>query len=362
MGGDGGSGGATLEDGAPCDAASQCASGECVDGVCCDVACDGLCASCLGDQTGGEDGTCAPIEKDLDPADECASEACALGTCDGAGACQLAATDVVCRPGAGDCDLAESCDGVSATCPADQVVPGETVCRVDAGACDVEETCDGVSPECPSNAVEPALTVCGAYVCDGASDLCPTTCANDLGCSTDNVCLGGTCVPGRRAFVTSVTTTGALGGLDGGDAFCQGLASAANFRGQFRMWLSDATGSPSTRFNQSTVPYYRADGVMLAASYADVVDGTLLVPLNILDTGAPDTGSVPFTGTAPNGTALITIGATQDNCSGWTSASSTQHGWCGNSAGADGTWTQSSNVGAPRQCNVNHRFYCFGQE
>ena len=59
----------------------------------------------------------------------------------------------------------------------------------------------------------------------------------------------------------------------GGDAFCQSLATAANFRGQFRMWLGDATGSPATRFIQSVVPYYRADGVLLAASYADVVDG-----------------------------------------------------------------------------------------
>lgn len=43
-----------------------------------------------------------------------------------------------CRPAARGCDAAESCDGVSAVCPADQALPDGD----DDGICDVEDACD----------------------------------------------------------------------------------------------------------------------------------------------------------------------------------------------------------------------------
>lgn len=47
-----------------CTMNSQCASSYCVDGLCCDSACGGGiasdCQSCIGAQTGGSDGSCAP--------------------------------------------------------------------------------------------------------------------------------------------------------------------------------------------------------------------------------------------------------------------------------------------------------------
>jgi hypothetical protein len=158
-----------------------------------------------------------------------------------------------------------------------------------------------------------------------------------------------------------MTHDGNLGGLAGGDAFCQAAANAANLPGVYQMWLSDATGSPSTRFNQAAIPYYRMDGTMVATSYADLTDGTLLVPINVNELGAFVASNVPFTGTNPNGTATQGSTAAQDNCSGWTSSSSAQHGWTGQSEAADATWTSNSNTGTSRQCNVLHRFYCFEQ-
>ena len=58
-------------------------------------------------------------------------------------------------------------------------------------------------------------------------------------------------------FITDNQFTGDLGGLDGADDKCQGEADGADdLAGTYRAWLSDFTGSPSTRFEtQAAFPY-----------------------------------------------------------------------------------------------------------
>jgi hypothetical protein len=57
--------------------------------------------------------------------------------------CTLAAGGTVCRPSAGNCDVAEMCNGSAGSCPADGFVAAGTLCRASAGGCDVSETCTG---------------------------------------------------------------------------------------------------------------------------------------------------------------------------------------------------------------------------
>lgn len=362
-GAEGGAGGAPpFEIGVACDTAASCGSGHCADGVCCESACDGTCTSCVAVETGADDGVCAPVLADTDPAGECEDGlGCATGSCDGDGACGILPAETLCRASAGACDVAEACNGEDPTCPADVLVDQGLTCRAAAGECDVEEVCDGASVACPANAFLPAGTECGVYICDGAGDQCPASCSDDHGCADGFACVLGTCTQGRRVFITSATHDGNLGGLAGGDAFCQSLADAASLGGTYRMWLASASGSPSTRFEHATVPYYRFDGVMVATSYADLVDGTLMAPINVAETGQQVGSNVPFTGTNVDGTAYQPSSPAQDNCSDWSSASPANHGWTGQSDGADLTWTLSSNSGTPRQCNVLHRFFCFEQ-
>ena len=136
-------------------------------------------------------------------------------TCDAAGVCQPnhAATTVICRSDAGECDVPEYClaDG---TCPADAKEPAGTacgdssdtvcddpdtcdaagvcqpnnaattvLCRSDAGDCDVPEYClaDGT---CPADAKEPAGTACG----DSSDTVCddPDTCDAAGVCQPNN--------------------------------------------------------------------------------------------------------------------------------------------------------------------------------
>jgi hypothetical protein len=159
-----------------CDCGGECASGFCVDGVCCDGACEGgPCDACNTDAARGQ---CVPLP---------------VGT-----ECR-AATDL--------CDVAETCNGVAATCPADGVRAQGHECRAVADVCDSAEVCDGTAKACPVDAFKPVNTECRAAtdvcdlpeVCTGAARTCPvdrvkavnTECrgASDL-CDAPEVCNG----------------------------------------------------------------------------------------------------------------------------------------------------------------------------
>ncbi len=94
-----------LEAGTPCRAVSApiCEQGACVDGFCCASACSGGCNACSAAAGSPADGQCG-----------------------------VRALDVVCRPVADSCDVAEVCDGVAATCP-DDVRIEECTVLADAG-------------------------------------------------------------------------------------------------------------------------------------------------------------------------------------------------------------------------------------
>jgi len=139
--------GAACDDGLFCTATDRCSAGACI-------------------------GTGNPC-----PAGGC------VGGCDEAGdRCRPASADTVCRVAAGDCDVPETCNGSSTSCPADGFAPSSTVCRPSAGVCDVPENCTGDSAACPTDAFRPSAYECrpSAGVCDapenctGGSATCPT--------------------------------------------------------------------------------------------------------------------------------------------------------------------------------------------
>ena len=165
------------------------------------------------------------------------------------GACAGQASGFVCRADAGQCDVADTCDGVSPLCPADAFEPATAsctgasqggtcdndaadhctgadnncvdvfqtaafTCRADAGQCDVAESCTGTSGACPADAFEPSTASCS-----GASQ--GGTCDND---PADH-CTGASnnCVD---VFQTAAfTCRGAAGICDAAEA-CTGTSGA----------------------------------------------------------------------------------------------------------------------------------------
>jgi hypothetical protein len=171
--------------GSACASGPECATGFCVDGVCCNTACGGggpRCQACSVAAGGAQDGVCG-----------------------------VAAAGTVCRPAAGPCDVVETCDGASLTCPSDAFAAAGSVCRAATGPCDAAETCTGTAASCPPDALSPAGTVCrpAATTCDapetctGTSATCPpdvfqpfgTECAPAQPCSYASTCTGGLFCP-----------------------------------------------------------------------------------------------------------------------------------------------------------------------
>jgi hypothetical protein len=93
-----------------CGSGVECTSTFCADGLCCNTACGGDnpndCQTCRYLSGAPQDGVCGPVP---------------------------AQNKIVCRPSTGSCDIAESCNGVSMSCPADTYIADGTTCS--NGAC-----------------------------------------------------------------------------------------------------------------------------------------------------------------------------------------------------------------------------------
>ena len=121
--------------------------------------------------------------------------------------CKFKTAGTECRAENGFCDVAESCTGSSAACPADAVEQPTVVCRAASDVCDAVEFCDGSTKICPADLILPTTTLCrpisGACdaedFCDGANKACPADdvlpssvlCRPTAGdCDVDDYCTG----------------------------------------------------------------------------------------------------------------------------------------------------------------------------
>lgn len=197
---------------------------------------------------------------------------------------------------------------------------------------------------------------CGPGSCDaGQACFATAQCASNLFCAT-------VCVTPKRVFASSATFTGGqIGGLAGGDAKCQSAADAAGLGGTYRAWLSDATGSPASRFVQSSTPYLRVDNVLIANDWADLTDGTLNAPISVTETKGV-AASEPICDGAThwvftNTTKFGTLNSASLSCSNWTSDVGGS-GW-GNLVDTFASWTDGCTGG--NFCNKRTPLYCFEQ-
>jgi len=155
--------------------------------------------------------------------------------------------------------------------------------------------------------------------------------------------------PEKLVFVSSSMTNGAIGGLAAADAICQGLADTEGLPGTYMAWLGDSTGSPSTRFTQSAVPYVLPSGIQIADDWADLIDGSLDASINEDETGA-GSGGLIWTGVTEDGTTSPT-----NTCTDWTSTAAPGAIGLSNNTGSVWTFFDFDN------CSSVYRLYCFQQ-
>jgi hypothetical protein len=154
----------------------------------------------------------------------------------------------------------------------------------------------------------------------------------------------------KTVFVTSSSTTGNIGGIAGGDALCNSLASAASLAGTYKAWLGDSTTDPASSFTMGN-PYQLADGTLIAVSFADLTDGSLDAPISVDETGAPASSpTVAWTGVNSDGT----FAGAGLACSDWTAAG---NGLVGDRFSTTSTWTKHTVL----NCSLELAIYCFEQ-
>jgi hypothetical protein len=166
----------------------------------------------LDDNRNGEGWSIAPLPicgnsliETKEQCDQGAANGSATSCC--TSACTFRTAGQTCRVSAGTCDVAETCTGSSATCPADVFQPSTTVCRAAAGECDLAENCLGNAAACPADAKKASGTLCTDDgnectndQCDGTNVLCQhpaktngTACTDDGNVCTTDTCQSGVC-------------------------------------------------------------------------------------------------------------------------------------------------------------------------
>ncbi|MFH1224959.1 MAG: DUF1554 domain-containing protein [Candidatus Diapherotrites archaeon] len=222
------------------------------------------------------------------------------------------------------------------------------------GACTYERTeCEGIceGAQCTE---DKCIGVSCDDKCDGSVRKYGGECASRVCSYSDEKCeLGcymGRCLQKGTMFVTSQEWNGNLGGISGADAKCQAAASAAKLQGKWRALVSDKDHSAKSWLPDSA--YTKLDGTMVAKNRADLLDGTILSPINIDEFGKAASGFRVWTGTSITGTPYD--GPLSGYCDNWVSWNVNKVGGVGNKNSTDSGWI---NYGA-ELCERTGNLYC----
>ncbi|MCW5890283.1 MAG: DUF1554 domain-containing protein [bacterium] len=210
------------------------------------------------------------------------------------------------------------------------------------------KTCRRVSLEACSLTPTTSTTV----VTVTSTTTSPTTVVTTTTTSTTTT---STTLTPKTVFITSAIVTGDLGGIAGADALCNDLASASSLPGTYKAWLSDSASSPATTFTKDH-RYLLPDGTTLVAnSWADLTDGTLVNDITQTESGGEVTNVLVMTNTYADGTA-VPNGACQD----FTSAAEEEAVGLGINVLSDSNWTSYATGGCTNSF-YSYRLYCFEQ-
>ena len=162
-------------------------------------------------------------------------------------------------------------------------------------------------------------------------------------------------------FVTSQKYNGNLGGINGADMKCQGLANVSGLDGTFKAWISNGNISPSNYQFGVTIPYQLVDGTTIANSWADLTDGFLQHPIDRNEENQFVDSSLNGFGNGRVWTNTNSIGKAininNGDCAGWTSSKSEDSSVIGrlDLVNEENFWTDVGTI----SCDRENRLYCF---
>src|SRR2546427_275759 len=168
----------------------------------------------------------------LDPGEQCDDGNNLNGDCCSA-SCQFEAAGTVCRPAAGQCDVAETCTGTSATCPPNGFQPDGTACN-DGDACTQTDTCQSGTCVGSNPVTCTALDQCHvAGTCDPATGTCSnptkpdgTACNDGNACTQTDTCQSGSCVGSNPITCTALDQCHVAGTCDPATGTCSNPTKA----------------------------------------------------------------------------------------------------------------------------------------
>ena len=154
----------------------------------------------------------------------------------------------------------------------------------------------------------------------------------------------------KRVFVTSTTYSGALGGLEAGDAFCQSNAAEHGLTGHYRAWLSAGT-TDAFDWITGSGPWVNTAGATVFATKDDLREGSAA---DILDESGTAPASIGTAG-AWSGSDATGVHSGSD-CAGWTDATDGASASMGSTLAADPSWGGGD---APSACSAKAPLICF---
>src|SRR5262245_47809227 len=199
-------------DGDHCDNVGRCVGQFKADGAACDddVFCNGPDSCQTGDCVGHSGDPCAAATDCQttcnEATDSCEStpfvpcgddgNACTSDVCNGSGTCTHPPLPggTVCRPAATGCDVAETCAGGGAPCPADGFVPNGTSCGdvcTTNGTCQAGVCTGGIPLVCDDNDACNGVETCTPFV--GCQPGTPLDCVDGNSCTADQCNAIGGC-------------------------------------------------------------------------------------------------------------------------------------------------------------------------
>jgi hypothetical protein len=187
----------------------------------------------------------------------------------------------------------------------------------------------------------------------------------------------------KRVFLaTSVNNqffNGNLGGIIGASNKCQQVANRAPFvnngqlglGGTWKAWIAVRTSTfsddPIFEFTHSTVPYRLVNGTTVANSWTDLIDGTLLAPINVDEVGNPAGNQSVWTNVSLSGRGNG-LDNSNSSCSTWVDGGGAS-GAVGNSGATNRLWTDTTTqfgagnvlLNGIQSCDRFAALYCFEQ-